>query len=386
MFYDRKIRYLNYYEAGERIRGSGFVKLEVRDKTLRFEISVKGLRDIAGTFPILLLGAGKEKVFQQLILQEGCGEHRYVCRLEKEIGETGIPYSELTGIRIPLAEGKEIACLWDGMMPHRSEEVRTQSLEPQKYAAQRQAMPEQAVQGYAAPEQAAKGYVAQKPDMREQAAQGYVAQKQATQDSAERQKGAVSRKITEGGKVPQEPDVTMQVMEEQSEGVENKKNHSSIEWVEKTETKGGKDRGEGETESAKTVNRKEKETVSEEEKMISLQEDKWTQLCAIYPHIKPFRDEREYLSISPADFVLLPAADYRAAHNSFLLHGYYNYHHLILARVEKRGEILYYLGVPGNFFEKEKQVAVMFGFESFECADEPAEYGDFGYYMMRTDI
>lgn len=175
-------------------------------------------------------------------------------------------------------------------------------------------------------------------------------------------------------------------MEEQSEGVENKKNHSSIEWVEKTETKGGKDRGEGETESAKTVNRKEKETVSEEEKMISLQEDKWTQLCAIYPHIKPFRDEREYLSISPADFVLLPAADYRAAHNSFLLHGYYNYHHLILARVEKRGEILYYLGVPGNFFEKEKQVAVMFGFESFECADEPAEYGDFGYYMMRTDI
>lgn len=122
------------------------------------------------------------------------------------------------------------------------------------------------------------------------------------------------------------------------------------------------------------------------ENIIRLQEDKWAQLCSIYPHIKPFRDEREYLSISPADFVLLPAADYRAAHNSFLLHGYYNYHHLILTRVEKRGEILYYLGVPGNYFEKEKQVAVMFGFESFECAEEPAEYGDFGYYMMRTGI
>ena len=124
----------------------------------------------------------------------------------------------------------------------------------------------------------------------------------------------------------------------------------------------------------------------EEKRIIRLQEDKWLQLCAIYPHIKPFRDEREYLSITPSDFVLFPAADYRAAHNSFLLHGYYNYQHLILARIERKGEILYYLGVPGNYFEKEKQVAIMFGFESFECADEPAEYGDFGYYMMRTNI
>ena len=35
---------------------------------------------------------------------------------------------------------------------------------------------------------------------------------------------------------------------------------------------------------------------------------------------------------------------------------------------------------------KEKQVAIMFGFESFECAEEPAQAGDFGYYMMRTEL
>ena len=72
--------------------------------------------------------------------------------------------------------------------------------------------------------------------------------------------------------------------------------------------------------------------------------------------------------------------------NSFLLHGYYNYHHLLLARVERKGEACYYIGVPGNFYEKEKQVAIMFGFESFECAEEPAQAGDFGYYMMRARI
>lgn len=115
-------------------------------------------------------------------------------------------------------------------------------------------------------------------------------------------------------------------------------------------------------------------------------EDKWMQLCAIYPHIHPFRDKREYLSIGPGDFVLFPSASYKMINNSFLLHGFYNYNHLILARVEQKGEPVYYIGVPGNYFEKEKQVAIMFGFESFECEEEPAQIGDFGYYMMRTQL
>lgn len=31
MFYDRKIRYWDYRRDGERLRGAGFLKLEVRD-------------------------------------------------------------------------------------------------------------------------------------------------------------------------------------------------------------------------------------------------------------------------------------------------------------------------------------------------------------------
>ncbi len=121
-------------------------------------------------------------------------------------------------------------------------------------------------------------------------------------------------------------------------------------------------------------------------KPIRIHEDKWGQLAAIYPHVRPFNDEREYLSLSPSDFVLFPSKYYRAANNSFLLHGYYNYRHLVLARLEQRGEARYYLGVPGNFYDREKQVAVMFGFESFECAMEPAKTGDFGYYMMKVEL
>lgn len=122
------------------------------------------------------------------------------------------------------------------------------------------------------------------------------------------------------------------------------------------------------------------------EEHFPLQDDKWKQLWTIYPHIIPFRDEREYLSVGPNDFVILPYRYFSLANNSFLLHGFHNYRHLILKKTESRDGVQYYIGVPGNFYKREKQVAVMFGFESFECYEEPAQTGDFGYYLMRVEL
>ncbi len=121
-------------------------------------------------------------------------------------------------------------------------------------------------------------------------------------------------------------------------------------------------------------------------KSYPLRDNKWNQLSELYPHITPFGDSREYLSIGPSDFVVLSEKYYSLVNNSFLLHGFYNYRHLILTREKRKDEAFYYIGVPGNYFEREKQVAVMFGFESFECLEEPARSGDFGYYMMRISL
>lgn len=114
--------------------------------------------------------------------------------------------------------------------------------------------------------------------------------------------------------------------------------------------------------------------------------DKWQQLLAIYPHIRPFEDMREYLLLKPQDLVVLPKKYFELSGNSFLLHGYYNYEHLILTKEKRRGEECFYIGVPGNFYYKEKQVAILFGFESFEGKTEPAGNGDFGYYMIPVEI
>lgn len=118
----------------------------------------------------------------------------------------------------------------------------------------------------------------------------------------------------------------------------------------------------------------------------AFQEDKWSQLCAIYPHVCPFSDEREYLSFGLSDFVVLSGQSYKLVNNSFLLHGYYTHHYLILTRVVQRGNARYYIGVPGHLFDKEKRTAIMFGFEGFECESEPASEGDFGFYLIPVDI
>lgn len=111
--------------------------------------------------------------------------------------------------------------------------------------------------------------------------------------------------------------------------------------------------------------------------------DKWDQLQQIYPIVHPYEDDRMYISIQPKDFVIMTGDYQHLANNSFLLHGYYNYRHIILGR-EPDG--FFYLGVPGVYYEREKMVALMFGFEAFECSGGKAEPGRFGYYLRKVRI
>lgn len=116
--------------------------------------------------------------------------------------------------------------------------------------------------------------------------------------------------------------------------------------------------------------------------------DKWEQIRQKYNNIHPFGDERIFVSLQLEDLVVLPETYHKLIHNSFLLHSFYNYRHLILGKDYKLGnsiEQCYYLGVPGVFFEREKQVAVMFGFEGFECAGA-VDIGKFGYYVREVAI
>lgn len=57
----------------------------------------------------------------------------------------------------------------------------------------------------------------------------------------------------------------------------------------------------------------------------------------------------------------LPRKEWKLANNHFLLHGYYNYHHLV--SFEKEGKC--WIGVPGLYFPGEQRAAGAFGFNQF---------------------
>lgn len=116
--------------------------------------------------------------------------------------------------------------------------------------------------------------------------------------------------------------------------------------------------------------------------MEGLKEDKWEQILDTYDCLHPYGDERVYVKLEPKDFLILSAKYQHLVNNSFLLHGFYNYRHVILGK--EQGS--YYLGVPGVFYEREKMVALMFGFEAFECASGEPKAGEFGYYLRRVEL
>lgn len=98
---------------------------------------------------------------------------------------------------------------------------------------------------------------------------------------------------------------------------------------------------------------------------VSAAPDSWRALCKLFPAARPFEPSAwEVLCISLQDIGRLPPENWDWGNNHFLLHGFYQYHHLILAR--NRVENRIYLGVPGEFGVNEKFMAAMFGFHQFQ--------------------
>lgn len=95
-----------------------------------------------------------------------------------------------------------------------------------------------------------------------------------------------------------------------------------------------------------------------------------------------------FKKIQRQDLSRLPRKEWRLANNSFLLHGFYNYHHLLY--IEENGDI--WIGVPGIYHEKEKMAAKSFGFSHFRRVvdvdvqleeHETNTFEDFGYWCRQ---
>lgn len=84
------------------------------------------------------------------------------------------------------------------------------------------------------------------------------------------------------------------------------------------------------------------------------------------PYVPCRRHDVEYsVRIAPEDMLHLPKEGKQFAENSYLLHGYYRYRHVLLGRRRRNDAEDYVLLVPGIYNEKEARVAGLFGFSEF---------------------
>ena len=108
----------------------------------------------------------------------------------------------------------------------------------------------------------------------------------------------------------------------------------------------------------------------------------WEHMQKEFPSMDPFEDDAivETIKISPSDLDYLQACKLDLGSNQFLLHGYINYHHLLLGRIH--GQFQYVIGIPGVFDPQEQFMAKMFGFPCFKPIRECRQKnGQFGYWM-----
>ena len=91
--------------------------------------------------------------------------------------------------------------------------------------------------------------------------------------------------------------------------------------------------------------------------------------------------------IGITDIRSLPKCNWKLCNNSFLVHGFFNYHYLILKTVENGNKKQQFIGVPGIYEQPERMMALLFGFPEFEADENSPDMpsanatGTFGYWM-----
>ena len=338
MLYDKKIKYIEYFVDNEKKGTVGYVRIERIDDITHILISVRDLPIKFETrYKVYIRFNDNESVLGEITILNGCGELNV---------DNRTPYAE--------GEIQEIYIILDD---RRCLKAYTGEKIIKKGPAR-----EESARGESAREESAR----KEPIMEELVMEEHIKKEAFRNENEDEQYIDSDTKVTtknlnEKNTVIQECDLREH---------DAQQNNAQQQKIQQNNTRRGNNR----------------EQNTKEQNKDYMLESKWEQLSALYPHIKPFHDEREYLSLKPRDFVIFRDRYYELIKNSFLLHGYYNYGHIILKKEQYGDMEKYYVGVPGTYFDREKQVAVMFGFENFEGKNDSAMQGDYGYYLIPTEI
>ena len=397
LYFDKRIRYLHYYESGVKLQSAGYVNFQVRDQRCLMNLYVRGPR---------LMGNGMGKIY----LEYGCvfddfphiwkeenakckrvlldemqiwnGQGSYYARLDAlHMADTGLRYDQICGICIELSQNRVLSSRW--VVEHTMPETLTgisENIILEEFTGISEDMVSEESAG-TAEDRASKRNTGKFYD------NFYLGEESdasmTTDNPGEEWKETRERDLQEKTEETQSKD--SEVAREENIRTESEKEPDRTEKPENAEAS----ETSGESKEAKAS-----ETSEKSEEMLKAldwsgngkkNKSDWDDLKEKFPVIHPLGDG-EYLKLDLSDLSSLRDEKQVLEQNSFLLHGYYNYKYLILGKQEKEGKLQYYLGVPGIYHEREKAVAIMFGFEAFEGNREPIRRGDFGYYFRRVSL
>ena len=408
--YHRLISYIYAYEGGIKGKNTGFAKLETRGTSCRIQVSVR--RVFAGGSPIgVYLLAGQDEIrIGTLFVRGGNGEFRTVVNCENIEG-SGCNMEECCGLTLHETDSawRAYTTIWEDAVAHAAEveladvtaeKVREQEAEKEEATRKQTEKAQEAEKEEAArkPAENVSGEVnsasvgKEKLDEASELARSGEMESQDTSTETEKKEVANINEADFGISQPQpeqQEDSNLEIFEdtetmEAVPDIPETSDHQEAEIVQEAQTETPQEPFQPDSQNQKQPQPDSSKESPKEDPAETL----WNRLRVTYPKVTAFEctDGCEILVIKPQDIGLLPRENWVYGNNSFLLHGYYNYRYLILARLGKSGERgRYILGVPGHYGNNEKYMAAMFGFDRFvRSTRQPPRDSRFGYWY--TDL
>ena len=447
--YHRLISYIYAYEGGIKGKNTGFAKLETRGTSCRIQVSVRRVFAGGSPIGVYLLAGQEEIRIGTLFVRGGNGEFRAVVNCENIEG-SGCNMEECCGLTLHETDSawRAYTTIWEDAVAHAAE-VELADVTAEKVWEQ-EAEKEEATRKLAenvSREVNSASVGKEKLDEASELTRSGEMESQDTSTETEK-KEAVNINETDFGISQPQPEKlensNLEIFEdtetmEAVPDISETSDHQEAEVVQETQTETPQESFQESTQEVQTETPKESFQESYQEAQTEARrkdsqestrevwkealpdsppdhqeafqpgsqnqkqpqpdsskefpkedpaESLWNRLRAAYPKVTAFEcaDGCEILVIKPQDIGLLPRENWVYGNNSFLLHGYYNYRYLILARLGKPGERgRYILGVPGHYGNNEKYMAAMFGFDRFvRSTRQPPRDSRFGYWY--TDL
>lgn len=353
--FHRMITYLYLYEDNHKTRNTGYAKIEKRDNRCLIEIHMKSTGYSVSSVPVYFYTQRNNSfpgiLLGELSLSHGNGDFKETFD-SSSLADSGLPLSDVKGIYIPVSDSIMLVSQWDNddfirgrflvYSPHTNDTSHRAPVAHRNAAPNRSSAPQR---------------------------NGVPNRSSAPQrDVNPNSPSAPQRDVS-----PSSPSAS------QGSFTPNKDSAPCQDTADLTAA-----------EAAPELNQSPFSSKGFQEENSSESEHwdlKWQFIQENFPVVTPFEGDESTICVRVElkDLKLLPKNYWILGNNSFLLHGFFNYHYLILGMTTVEEKKRWFIGIPGVFQNPEGVMAAVFGFPEFRCEklteNKTGEFGLWYRYM-----